>query len=196
MSRPFARSFVVSLALVSFALGLSGCAKEPAALPSGVVQENTISSTATVKKIDLKTREVTLVGAEGKPFIVKCGPEVRNLPQLKIGDEVTATYYESLAYEVHKPGTVEPGTRASVGAARAEEGQRPGAVTANVVQITATIESIDKSVPSVTLRRADGELIPVKVRDAKKLDAVSVGDMVEITYTEAMAISVDQPGAK
>ena len=44
----------------------------------------------------------------------------------------------------------------------------------------------------VTLRRADGELVPVKVRDPKKLDAVSVGDMVEITFTEAMAISVDE----
>lgn len=191
MSHSFARSLVVSFALVAFATGLSGCAKEPAELPSGIVRENTVSSTATVQKVDLATRKVTLVGVDGKPFTIKCGDEVRNLPQVKVGDEVTATYYESVAYEVHKPGTVEAGARAAVGAARAEPGEKPGAVAANVVQITATIESIDKSVPSVTLRRADGELVPVKVRDPKKLDAVSVGDMVEITFTEAMAISVD-----
>jgi Cu/Ag efflux protein CusF len=191
MSHPFARSLVVSFALAAFAAGLSGCAKEPAELPSGIVRENTVSATATVKKVDLKTREVTLIGADGKSFTVKCGDEVRNLPQVKVGDEVTATYYESVAYEVHKPGSVEPGARAAVGAARAEPGEKPGAVAANVVQITATIESIDKSVPSVTLRRADGELVLVKVRDPKKLDAVSVGDMVEITFTEAVAISVE-----
>jgi hypothetical protein len=104
---------------------------------------------------------------------------------------VVATYYESVAYEVHKPGSLEAGTRAAVGAARAEPGEKPGAVAANIVQITATIEAIDKSVPSVTLRKADGSLVPIKLRDAKRLDNVAVGDMVEITFSEAVAISVE-----
>lgn len=186
------RSFVRSLVVCGFAaLALAGCATEPAELPSGIVRESTVSSTATVKKVDLVTRVVTLAGADGKSFDVKCGDEVRNLAQLRVGDQVTATYYESVAYEVHKPGSVEAGARAAVGAARAEPGEKPGAVAANVVEITATIESIDKSVPLVVLRRADGELMPIKVRDARKLDAVAVGDMVEITFTEAMAISVE-----
>jgi len=191
MRHEFARSLVVSFAVASLGAGLAGCAKEPAEPPSGIVRESTVSSTATVQKIDLKTREVTLLDADEKPFTIKCGPEVRNLPQLKVGDQVTATYYESVAYEVHKPGTVEAGTRAAVGAARAEPGEKPGAVAANVVEITATIEAIDKSVPSVTLRKADGQLIPIKVRDPKRLENVAVGDMVEITFTEAMAISVE-----
>ena len=186
------RSFVRSLVVCGFAaLALAACATEPAELPSGIVRESTVSSTATVKKVDLATRVVTLAGADGKSFDVKCGDEVRNLAQLRVGDRVTATYYESVAYEVHKPGSVEAGARAAVGAARAEPGEKPGAVAANVVEITATIESIDKSVPLVVLRRADGELTPIKVRDARKLDAVAVGDMVEITFTEAMAISVE-----
>jgi len=186
------RSFVRSLVVSGFAaLALAGCAKEPAELPSGIVRESTVSATATVKKVDLATREVTLVGADGKSFVVKCGDAVRNLAQVKVGDQVTATYYESVAYEVHKPGSVEAGARAAVGAARAEPGDKPAGVTANVVEITATIESIDKSVPLVVLRRADGELVPIKVRDPKKLDAVAVGDLVEITFTEAVAISVE-----
>ena len=191
MRHGLARSLAVSFAVASLCAGMEGCATQPAEPPSGIVRENTVSSTATVQKIDLETREVTLSGADGKPFTIKCGPEVRNLPQLKVGDQVTATYYESVAYEVHKPGTVEAGARAAVGAARAEPGEKPGAVAANVVQITATIEAIDKSVPSVTLRRADGSLIPVKVRRPERLEGVAVGDMVEITFTEAMAISVE-----
>jgi Cu/Ag efflux protein CusF len=190
MRHALVRSLAVSFAV---ALGAStwGCATQPAEPPSGIVRESTVSSTSTVQKIDLTTREVTLSGADGKPFTIKCGPEVRNLPQLKVGDQVTATYYESVAYEVHKPGAVEAGARAAVGAARAEPGEKPGAVAANVVQITATIEAIDKSVPSVTLRRADGQLLPIKVRYPERLEGVAVGDMVEITFTEAMAISVE-----
>ena len=191
MGHTSARSFAVSFGLASLCLGLAGCATEPK-LPSGIVRENTVSSTSIVQKVDLETREVTLLGADHNSFTVKCGPEVRNLEQLKVGDDVRATYYESVAYEVHKPGSVEAGTRAAVSAARAEPGEKPGAAAANVVQITATIEAIDKSVPSVTLRKADGQLVPIKVRDAERLENVSVGDMVEITFTEAMAISVEE----
>ena len=36
---------------------------------------------------------------------------MRNLPQVKVGDVVTATYYESLAYTVKKPGDGAVGAR-------------------------------------------------------------------------------------
>lgn len=192
MRHGLVRSRAVSFAVALLCAGIWGCATEPEKPPSGIVRENTVSSTATVQKINLETREVSLVDTNGKPLTIKCGPEVRNLEELRVGDKVTATYYESVAYEVHKPGAVEAGTRAAVGAARAEPGEKPGAVAANVVQVTATIEAIDKSVPSVTLRKADGQLVPIKVRDASRLENVAVGDMVEITFTEAMAISVTQ----
>jgi hypothetical protein len=39
--------------------------------------------TATVKKVDLKTRMVTVVGESGKPFTFEASEEVKNLPQLK-----------------------------------------------------------------------------------------------------------------
>ena len=51
-----------------------------------------------MKKIDYKTRMVTLVGADGEPFTIKAGDEVKNLAQVKVGDEVVATYYQSIAY--------------------------------------------------------------------------------------------------
>ena len=39
--------------------------------------------TATVKKVDLKTRMVTVVGESGKPFTFEASEEVKNLPQPK-----------------------------------------------------------------------------------------------------------------
>ena len=46
---------------------------------------------------------VTLKGPDGNVFTVHCGDQVKNLAQVKKGDLVQVTYYESLAYEVKKP---------------------------------------------------------------------------------------------
>jgi Cu/Ag efflux protein CusF len=160
--------------------------------PSGTVGENLVSATARVKAIDLKTRHVTLERPDGSVIKFVAGDEVRNLPQVKVGDEVTVTYYESLAYAVKKPGTAVPGTTVAEGLGRAKLGEKPGGAAGRVTTLTATIAGIDKAAKTVTLQTADGETRTIKVRHPEKLDQVSVGDLVEITYTEALAISVNE----
>jgi len=191
-------------ALVCLASSFAGCAastKEaapaaaaaPAEPVSGTVGQNLVSATAKVKAIDLKTRHVTLQRPDGSLIKFVAGDEVRNLAQVKVGDEVTVTYYESLAYEVRKAGAAAPGVAVTEGAARAKPGEKPGAIAGRVSTITATIEAIDKAAQTVTLRSPDGETTTFKARDPQKLDRVSVGDLVDITYTEALAISVAEP---
>jgi hypothetical protein len=174
-------------------------AKTPdvAAAPiSGVVKEQQVTTVATVQKIDLAKRLVTLKGEDAKVFTIHAGDEVKNLPQVKVGDKVSTTYYESIAYEVHKPGAAEVGVKGASGLATAEPGEKPGGVLADVVQVTATVVSIDKTTPSVTLKRPDGEVVAVRVRDPQKLEGVAVGDLVEITYTQALAIIVEPATGK
>jgi len=62
-------------------------------------------------------------------------------------------------------------------------------------QITAVvlIQAIDAKVPSVTIKAEDGSVLSFKVEDAKNLEGVKVGDKVQITYTRALAISVEAP---
>jgi hypothetical protein len=45
----------------------------------------------------------------------------------------------------------------------------------------------------VTLKWLNGNTETVKVQDPKNLEKVRVGDQVVITYTEAVAISVEKP---
>jgi Cu/Ag efflux protein CusF len=184
------RSFAGTLAVV---FALTGCSimgpKEPV---SGVYSENQVTRTSTVTKIDLEKRLVTLRNADDKVVVVKCGPEVKNLPQLKVGDKVNATYYESIAYEVHKPGEItDMSTQSASGVASAPPGAKPGAIAADIVRLTATIVSIDKQTPSVTLRTDDGQLVAVKVLHPEKLDQISVGDVAEIYLSQAVAITVE-----
>jgi Cu/Ag efflux protein CusF len=48
----------------------------------------------------------------------------------------------------------------------------------------------------VTLTGPEGNSVTIKVKDPKKLNGVKVGDDVEITYTQALAISVEKAPAK
>jgi Cu/Ag efflux protein CusF len=164
-----------------------------AALPSGIVGANLVSTTAKVKAIDLKTRRVTLQRPDGSLVKFKAGEEVRNLPQVKVGDDVKVNYYESLAYEVKKPGDGTPGVAVSEALDHAKPGEKPGVVAGQATTMTTTIAGIDKVAGTVTLSTPDGESRTVKVRTPDNLNRVSVGDLVEITYTEALAISVETP---
>ncbi len=59
----------------------------------------TIRGTVTTKKIDMKTRTVTVVGPQGRKFEIVAGPEVQ-LDKLKVGDKLDARYTERVAISV------------------------------------------------------------------------------------------------
>jgi ribosomal 50S subunit-recycling heat shock protein len=155
-----------------------------------VEKAQTREATATVKAIDLKKRIVTLTGSEGKVFDVKVGEEAKNLPQVKVGDLVTVTYYESIAVKVYKKGEAPKADGMTEGVITAAPGQKPEGVKAAQVTVTATVEALDKIKQTATLKLPDGKSISVKVKDPKNMENVKVGDEVVITYSEALAISV------
>jgi hypothetical protein len=203
--RGFARGsgpFVLTLAL---ALGCAtgGNEAKPAAEaasrppPSGAV-EALLSAEATVTAIDLATRKVTLRGEDGESLTVKAGPEVKNLAQVKVGDVVEVDYYAALAWQVVKAGEQrEPGATGALGAGAvsAAPGEKPAGAVGGAVTITATVDAIDREGGTVTLRGPEGDTETIQARDPANLDRVAVGDLVDITYTEALAVEVKSAAA-
>jgi Cu/Ag efflux protein CusF len=189
-------------------LAAAGCTESPPAppaaataptaasppLPSGTLGANLVTATARVKALDLQTRQVTLERADGSEVTIYADDTVRNLPQVKVGDVVKASYYESLAYEVKKPGTAAPGATVAEEAARARPGEKPAGAGAQVTTAVFTITGIDKAAGTVMLQGPTGRVTTVKARDPRNLERVAVGDLVEVTYTEAVAVTVDKPG--
>jgi ribosomal protein S17 len=66
----------------------------------------------------------------------------------------------------------------------------------NQVTTTVTVEDISPKKTYVTVRGQDGKSTDVKVQDPKNLEKIKVGDKIEITYTQALAISLDKPKPK
>jgi Cu/Ag efflux protein CusF len=69
-------------------------------------------------------------------------------------------------------------------------GAKPGGTIAQQLTTTVTIEAIDPKIPSVTVKTADGNKLSFKVEDKKNIEGYKAGDKVDITYTQALAISV------
>jgi hypothetical protein len=69
----------------------------------------------------------------------------------------------------------------------------PGAVTGEVRSVTATVTEIDYKSRQATLKMPDGTLVPVAVSEAAyNFDQVKVGDLVDISYTQSIAIKLEK----
>ena len=179
---------------------LAGCTTGPTreARVSGDSAEITQAMTAeaTVKAVDQKMRLVTLEREDGSTITVLAGPEVRNLPQIAVGDKVKARYMESLLASLKKPGeAVKPASTAAA-VSRAEPGAAPGATSGQQVTVTVRIESVDTEKNRVAFTLPSGAMRIVSVKQPEMqeyIKGLKPGDQVEITYTEAVAISVEKP---
>ncbi|MGZ8253310.1 MAG: hypothetical protein ACXW2G_02020 [Burkholderiaceae bacterium] len=168
----------------------SGAAAVKASEPGKVTLAEAVQVAATVQAIDKAKRLVTLKGPEGNTFTVQAGPEVRNFDQIKVGDQVLARYVEALTLELKK-GT--GGIRERVereNTVAAKPGERPGIAAGRQITAIADVVAVDAAKQTVRLRGVE-RTIDLKVRDPKQLALVKVGDQVEATFTEAVALSVE-----
>jgi hypothetical protein len=152
----------------------------------------TYKETATVTAIDAAERKITLVTPEGKKDTVKCGPEVVNFDQIRVGDQLKLTVTEQLAVAMAQGGEPLSDGGAAV-VALAPVGARPGGLVANTVQVTAKVSAINLKDHKATLQFADGSTRTFPIRKDVDLTKRQVGEEVSIRVTEALAISVEKP---
>jgi ribosomal protein L2 len=174
-----------------FALSATAWAEDqPATTTKHVASTSrTVTGKATVEAIDLATRHVSLKNDEGKTYTIVADKRVKNLAQVHVGDVVEVKYYEALAVDILPSGTPTSAVVEDAGGT-AKPGAKPAGAAGRRVTIVAKIEAIDEATQHVTLRGPEGNLVEVKARNPANLKKVKVGDSVQITYTEAVAISV------
>lgn len=158
--------------------------------PKPVVQTETIERTATIEAISHDTREITLKNKEGRMETVVAGPEVKRFSELKVGDTVTFRYQESTAFSIRKAGEKAPAAPAAAASVERGSGARPSATMTQTQTATVTVKAIDPKVPSVTVLTDEKKTVTFRIADPKNIEGLKVGDKVDITYTEAVMISV------
>ena len=188
-------------AAVLAAFSAAALAQAPVPQPSGgaVVKSEpgkasiteAVEVTAVVTGVNKSTRTVTLKGPKGKLVDIVCGEECRNFDQIKVGDHVVARYLQSLVLELKKPGSSAAPVTVQEAAGRAKPGAQPGAAAARQVTVLTDVVRVDPAAKIISLKGPQGNVLDLPVQNPDQFKVVKVGDKVEATYTEAMAISVE-----
>jgi Cu/Ag efflux protein CusF len=166
-------------------------APAPQAMP-GKLAADAVQVRGTIDAIDKEKGTVTLKGPKGRTLTLEVRDPAK-LDAVKVGDPVVATYMEAVAFQVRKSGTATPGTSVQEARVGSKPGETPGGAIGREVTVVVTITAIDKKAPAVTIKGPQGKTETFKVREPKNLEGVKVGDLVEITYTQALAVTLDKP---
>jgi len=151
-----------------------------------------LTDTAKVEAINHETREVTLLREDGDKLSFVASEEARNLDQVQVGDMVIATYLENMTVEVISVENAEAGAGVISGLARTEEGEMPGAIKGATVVVTAIVEEINIEANTFKLKGPEGNVEEFTARNPENLKKAAVGDLVVITHTKAIALSVEK----
>jgi hypothetical protein len=149
--------------------------------------------TAKVEAIDKQDRTGALRGSAGNVMVVEVDDAVKNFNQIKVGDQVRMEYYEAVAVYFGKPGE-QPDTDAGAIVATAAKGQKPAGYAVGAVDVSATVQAIDRAARTVTIKGPEGNAVAVKVGPSVQgFDQLQVGASIHARYVEAIAISVEKP---
>ena len=146
---------------------------------------------AKVEAIEAESRTINLRMDDGRIETIVAPDEMKTFSQIKVGDVVTAKYYDTITVRKKEPGEADINTWAK-GMTPSASG-KPAATAAKQRTITATVTAIDMSVPSITLKGPKYWTYSAKVADKDALAKLKVGDKLDITWTEALLVSVVPP---
>jgi hypothetical protein len=180
------RPFASLLLLGALPIGCSQREPAPAPVPEA---SREVATEATVLSVDLAQRGLAVVGPYGNRIECRADERVRNLDQIKPGDPVALTYIESTAVQVVKKAAPEDGEDVVV--FQAADGEQTAGGASRPCSVTAEVVGFDPLRGALTLRGGDGDCRTILVRHPDRMAALKIGDLLWISYREALAVSVE-----
>lgn len=160
-----------------------------AAAQSKTLSGNVQTIAGSIEAIDTPNRSITLRRTDGTYQTIYVPQDIKRFGELKVGQKVTLRSYETIVMRVQQPGA-KPIDEVSRAVTPAADGSKSGSV-ARQRTITAMIAAIDPAVPSVTFTGPNGWKYSSRVDDKALLAKVKVGDKLDITWTDATLVSVE-----
>ena len=163
---------------------------QTAGAEQGIDAVDVIKATATVEKVDLEKRKVTLLLDDGKHKTVKVDKSVQNLDQVQVGDHLKLAYTEEIIIMVGKSNEA-PGAAAGGAVSVAPKGAKPGMVMVDTIAVSGKILAVDAQKHRVTIEDPDGKKKTLKVsKKVTNLDQLKAGETIDMSVTEALAVEI------
>ena len=151
---------------------------------------------ASVIAVDTETRQVVLKGPEGAIFTVHAGPVIKRFDEIKVGDSIVLTQTDAVMIDIAKP---EAGQGIGLEIAQAvgtpPENAPPAGEVIDTIRLTGEIVRLDAQDGELTLRGPEGRLYTVqasKDEHKAKVKELKVGELVQITFQQSIAVAVTQ----
>ena len=151
---------------------------------------------AEITGLDKAKRVITLKGPQGNSFDIVAGDEVKNFDKLKVGDVVSARYVESITLEVKKTTVAKADPVVREGVVRSKTGEQPAGAVMREVTAIVDVTAVDPAKSTITIKGPTGNVRTLNVKNPDQFKVVKVGDHIEVTYTEALAVNVEPAPAK
>ncbi len=178
--------------LIALTLGSWQLAAQAEDEPKG--RSTTLQVEAEIVAIDHKTREMSLKTPMGETVTLTASDDIKRFNEFEKGDLVVTTYMASLEGDLRAPTEeekAEPWIELDA-AAIAELDELPGAGVGRVIQAVCTIEGMNRALGTVTIMDPRGNLHLIGDVEPEKMEGVSLGDTIIVTYTEAVAIQLEK----
>lgn len=181
------------LLVIFCTLSLGGCQSSQR---TATIEEHS-EAVAIVKAVQPELGLLAFESSTGERGVVHVGPEVRNLSEIDPGDRLRIRYSRAIAAHVVKTEVPQVLGHTENLQRNLEPGQRPSATSASETKALFRVEKIDTAANSVVVTGPDGLERLINVRTPKMREYIrtlKAGDTVEVTFTEAAAISIEPLG--
>jgi len=148
----------------------------------------------TITEINKETRKVSIIGSKGELHTVTAGEEIKRFDDIEVGDVITFDFYKYMKAEFGKPTKEELENPLIVvtDEVKAPEDLKPGAAIGAIVQAVVTIQVINLPFMYVNIEGPNGNFTTIQMKDKELIQKLHVGQVVILTYAEAMAITLEK----
>jgi len=191
------RTSAILICLVS-AFAYSAVAQESAERRPTRDAWTLVAAEAKVEAVNQETRELTLRGPAGELMTITAGDNVKRLNEVEVGDLVHAEFWTYIKAEFRDPTADEKETPLVMLAEgdKVIEGAPPAAKYAAIAKAVVTIEIINRPDMLVTVKGPGGNFVAVPLEDAELIKELHIGEVVVLTYAEAVALSLEKADSK
>ncbi len=172
----------------------TGSAVTTTSAPGKVEMAQVVEGSAVITAIDKAKRTFDIKRQNGDIVTIVASPDLKSFDQLKVGDTVSVSYTESLALELKKGGGMKVEKTEAAAMIPAKPGAAPAGAAGRQVTVVGDVIEVDTMAQTITVKGPQ-RTVNLKVRDPEQFKRIAVGDQIEATYTEAVALSVT-PAAK
>lgn len=153
-----------------------------------------VTAQGKVTAINKDTREITLMGPQGELATVTASDAVKRFNEISVGDMITFDYYTYMKAEFRQPTEAEINEPlvVLVEGGKAPEGMDPAAIVGAEVKAVVTVEILNRPAMLATVKGPRGNYTTIPMEDETLMTELHIGQVVILTYTEAMAVSLEK----